>query len=88
MSTGPILAAGGIVLFNEVIVQGHDPGPKTTRTAVATLIAAAGLTLAEKALPGVAVALAWLALIGVIFVRVDQATPAPVEAFATWLQKG
>lgn len=86
-STGPILAAGAIVAFNAIVVQGENPVDQT-RTLIGTLVAAAGLSLLERPLPGVAVGLAWLALVGVLFVRVDPTTPSPVEAFSIWLQKG
>lgn len=85
-STGPILAAGSIVVFNNVIVQGRKPIDQG-RVVVGTLIAAGGLTLVERALPQTAVAVAWLTLVAVLLVRVDPRVPSPVEAFQTWYQK-
>jgi hypothetical protein len=82
-STGPLMAAGGIVVFNATIVQGKAPITQT-RVIVGTLIAAAGFSLAERAAPRAAVALAWLVLAGVLLVRVDPNTPAPLESFNQW----
>lgn len=82
-STGPILAAGGIVIFNAVIVNMKVPQSQTP-VAVATLLAAAGLSLFERAMPRTAVALAWLALAGTLLVRVDPSTPSPIESFGAW----
>jgi len=85
-STGPILAAGGVVAFNAIIVNGQPPIAQT-RTMVGTLIAAAGLSLLEKPFPRVAVALAWLTLASVLLVRVDRNTPSPIETFTKWYGK-
>ena len=85
-TTGPILAAGGVVIFNAVVIHGQQPLAQT-RTAVATGIAAAGLHLAERAFPTAAVALAWLVFVATLMVRVDPATPAPIESFATWYRE-
>ena len=68
---------------NAIVVQNKDPRSQT-RILVATLIAAAGLAVAEAGFPRVAVAFAWLTLAGVLLVRVDPATPAPVESFEQW----
>jgi hypothetical protein len=85
-STGPILAAGGIVAFNAVVVVGREPVSQTP-VAVATLLAAAGLSLWERAMPRTATAVAWLALAATLLVRVDPATPSPIESFATWYNR-
>lgn len=82
-STGPILAVGAITLFNDVIVHGRGI-EQDLRVVVGTAIAAGGLALVERASPGLAVGLAWLTLIGVLFVRIDPKIPAPVEAFSSW----
>lgn len=83
-STGPILAAGSIVIFNAVVVNRVQPVTQT-RVAVATLITAAGLALAEKAVPRAAVALSWLILASTLLVRVDPKTPSPIESLNTFI---
>jgi hypothetical protein len=85
-STGPIMAAGGIVVFNNVIVMGQAP-IENTRIVVGTLIAAGGLAMLERAAPQVATALAWLALVAVLLVRVTPNTPSPVESFQAWYKR-
>jgi len=85
-STGPILAAGGIVIFNQVIVEGR-PVHQQNRVVVATLLAAGGLYLWEQAMPRTAVAVAWLALLSTLIVRVDPATPSPIESFDRWYRE-
>ena len=82
-STGPMLAAGGIVIGNAVIVHNRDVRSQT-RVAVATLIGAAGLALLEAGAPRLATGLSWLILIGVLLVPVDPTTPAPLESFEQW----
>lgn len=80
-TTGPVLAAGGIALFNKMIVLEQPPD---WRVVTGTAIAAAGLYVAEKALPDAAVVVAWSVLIAVLFVRLEPQTPAPAEAFERW----
>ncbi len=82
-STGPILAAGGVVVFNAVVVNLRTPTSQTP-VIVATLLAAAGLNLWERAMPRTATAVAWLALVSTLLVRVDANTPSPVESFGRW----
>lgn len=81
-TTGPILATGAITLGNQVLVGGK---PIDWRIPVGTGIAAALLALAEHGWPDGAVAISWLALVSVLFVRVDPAVPAPTESFVKWL---
>jgi hypothetical protein len=82
-STGPILAAAGIVAFNAVVVHEKTPMSQTP-VFVAAALAAGGLSLWERAMPATATAVAWLALLGVLLVRVDPVTPSPVESFSLW----
>ncbi len=84
-STGPILAVGAISLGNEVLVAGK---PMNWRIPAATGIAAGILALAEKGWKDGAVALAYLALVTVLFVRTDPKVPAPVESFNKWFSEG
>lgn len=84
-TVGPILAIGAITVANQSII--HDE-PIQWRVPVATAIAAAAFALAEKAWEDGAVALAYLALVSVLFVRLDPKTPAPVESFVSWWNSG
>jgi hypothetical protein len=83
-STGPILAIGGITLANQVLLT-KDP-PKDLqgidwRVPVGTAVAAAGFALLEQLSEGLAVGLAWVALVTVLFVDLspDKKTKAPTE---------
>ena len=82
-SLGPILAAGSITLFNDVIVHNKSVG-EDTRVIVGTLIAAGGLALLENVSEPLATGLAWLTLVTVLLVRVNPNTPSPLESFTTW----
>jgi hypothetical protein len=86
-STGPVLALGAITLGNNVILHGKDVAGQA-RVVVGTTILAAGLALIEHASEGLAVGLAWLALVSVLFVRITPGVPAPIESLATWLNEG
>lgn len=83
-TTGPILAVGAITLTNKSIVNGE---PVDWNIPVATALAAGVFALAEKAWDEGAVVLAWLALVTVLFVRVDPKVKAPVEGFVEWIEK-
>jgi hypothetical protein len=78
-STGPILAAGAVTLFNDVVVNRKSVG-QDARVVIATAIAAGGLALLEKLSAELAVGLGWLVFISVMFIRVDASTPSPVES--------
>jgi hypothetical protein len=83
-TTGPILAIGGITVFNSTIVHNK---PMDWRIPVATGIAAGAFYLAEKAYPPLAVGLAYVALVSVLFVRLDPTVPSPVESFSEWWRR-
>ena len=83
-STGPIVVAGALVVGNAVVVH-NQPPVSMTSVAVGTLIAAGGLALWEQAMPRTATAIAWLALLSVILVRVRPDVPAPIESFQQWM---
>jgi len=83
-STGPILAVGTITVVNNVIVNGK---PMDWRIPVMTAIAAGGFALAEKGWEEGAVALSYMALIAVLFARIDPKVPSPVESFLDWIKK-
>lgn len=82
-TTGPILAIGGITLVNGSIV--HER-PLDVRVPVATAVAAGMFALFERGWQDGAVALSWVALITVLFARLDPAVPAPAESFLSWWQ--
>ena len=84
-STGIVLAVGAITMGNAVIVNGQ---PINWRVPIATGIAAGMLSLVEKASEPLAVGIAYIALVTVLFVRVQPNVPAPVESFNTWWNKG
>lgn len=80
-TTGTVLAIGGITWANAVILNDK---PMDWRIPVATGLAAGMFALAERAWPDGAMALATVALVTVIFVRVDKNTKAPVETLLEW----
>lgn len=83
-STGPALAIGGVTVFNDVVLNGK---PLDWRIPVATGFVAVGLAGLEHLSQPLAVGIAWLALVAVLFTRVNPAVPAPMENLAT-LSKG
>lgn len=80
-STGPILAVGAITLANQSIVNGQ---PINWRVPIATGLAAGMFAIAEHAWAEGVVALSWLALVSVLFVRLTPNVPAPAESFVKW----
>lgn len=85
-STGPILAAGGLSLLSTT-VAGTSTVETKMRIVVAAGIAAAGLALAERAAPRVAVALAWSALITTFFIPTGPPGSSPIEVFQRWYSR-
>jgi hypothetical protein len=83
-STGPALAIGGVTLFNQVVLnqQAFD-----WRIPIATGFVALGLAGIEHLSEPLAVGIAWLALVAVLFTRVNPAAPAPMENLVT-ISKG
>lgn len=80
-STGPMLAVGGITWANQNLL-GDDTSfdlTKTARIAVATGLGVAVLSIVEKAVPDIAVGVAYALLITVLLVRVDRNTKTPLE---------
>lgn len=80
-STGPMLAVGGITLANQVIFQNQKVN---WRVPIATGIAAGMLAIVERANEGLAVGLAWLALLTVLVARTDPKVKAPMESLLDW----
>jgi hypothetical protein len=80
-TTGPVLAIGAITLANASIL--HDK-PVDWRIPIATGIAAGAFALAEKAYEPLATGIAWVALVAVLLVRMDDRVPSPVESLNDW----
>lgn len=83
-TTGPILAIGGITVANRVLFNGE---PMDWRIPIATGITAMAFSLAERLSEKGAVLLAYVALVSVLFTRLDPAVPSPVESVDKWLNK-
>lgn len=83
-TTGPILAIGGITMVNQSLIHGE---PIDIRVPVATAVAAGIFALAEHGWEDGAVALSWVALVTVLFARLDPKIPAPAESFQAWWAK-
>lgn len=83
-STGPILAVGGITIANKTLLNGQ---PMDWKIVIATGLTAGMFALGDKAWPELSKGLAYLALISVLFVRLDKNTPAPVESLAKWMRE-
>lgn len=82
-STGPILAVGGITIANKTLLNSQ---PMDWKIVIATGLTAGMFALGDKAWPELSKGLAYLALISVLFVRLDKNTPAPVESLAKWMK--
>lgn len=83
-STGPALAIGGVTLFNQVILNGQA---FNWRIPIATGFVALALAGVEHLSEPLAVGLAWVGLVAVLFTRVNPNVPAPAESLVT-LTKG
>lgn len=84
-STGPILAIGAITLANQSVFHDEDVD---WRVPIATGLAAGIFSLAEKAWPEGVKGIAWVALVTVLFVRLNPSVPAPVESALDWWESG
>lgn len=82
-TTGPILAIGGITMANQSLLNNR---PIDWRVPIATGISAGMFALLERGWPRGASAIAYLALVTIIFVRIDPKTPAPMESLNSWLK--
>jgi hypothetical protein len=76
-STGPILAVGGLTIANRSLLSPTQE-PIDFRIVVGTAVAAAGLALLERVSEPLAVGLAWISLVTVLFVKFGK-QPAPAE---------
>jgi hypothetical protein len=77
-STGPILAVGGITILNRSLLA-EKQQPVDFRVLVGTAVAAAGLALLERLSEGLAVGIAYIALVAILFVEVDSTAGAPAN---------
>ena len=78
-STGPILAVGGITLANKHLLAEKPAQEIDWRIVTGTAVAALGLALLEKISEGLAVGIAYVALLAVLFARLDPKAGAPAE---------
>jgi hypothetical protein len=84
-TTGPVLTIGAITVVNSTVFNGQ---PMNWRIPIATGFTAVAFSAAEKIWPQGAAILAYTALITTVLVRVDPATPAPIESAYTWWNRG
>lgn len=68
-------------MANQTIVNGK---PIDWRVPIATGLAAGMFALAEQGWAEGAVALSWVALVSLLFVRTRPDVPAPTESFVKW----
>lgn len=80
-TTGVILAIGGITIANRVIFNGQDMEWKIP---VATGLAAMTFAGLEKVNEQAAVGLAYIALVSILFTRIDPKVPSPTESALSW----
>jgi hypothetical protein len=73
-----MLAVGAITIANQSLLA-KDQQPIDWRIPIGTAIAAGGLALLERVSEPLAVGLAWVALVTVLFVKLDSKTDAPAE---------
>lgn len=84
-STGPVVAVGAITLANRSVFNNR---PIDWKVPVGTAVAVGLFALLEKLAGQAAVALAWLALVAVVFTRVDPSVPSPAESAVNWFNQG
>jgi hypothetical protein len=80
-TTGPILAVGTVTVINQSVFHGKE---FDWRVPIATGLAAAGFSLAERAWPQGAEILAWTTLLTVLLSRTDPKIPSPTESALSW----
>ncbi|KUM82373.1 hypothetical protein AQI95_44210 [Streptomyces yokosukanensis] len=83
-STGPILAIGAITLANRTVFNDRAVDWKVP---IATAMAAVIFAGAEQAVGPAAKAVAYLALVTVVFARVDRTVPSPAESALRWFNE-
>jgi hypothetical protein len=90
-STGPILATGAVTLANTFLIASEGEGVAegdrwgtAAKVVVATGLVAGGLTVLERPMPDLAVALGWAVFAGMMLTRLDPALPSPTERILDW----
>lgn len=82
-TTAPILAIGGITILNRSVFNDEE---WDWRIPIATGISVGLFAALEKPFPKLAVALAWLAVMGVTLGRIDPKVPSPAESALDWFE--
>ena len=81
-STGPILAIGAITLTNRVVFNNK---PMDWKIAIGTGIAAVMFAGAESLIGSdIPRGIAMVALVAVVFTRIDPQVPSPAESAMKW----
>ena len=80
-----MLAVGAITVVNQTVLNGKE---MNWRVPIGTGIAAVGLSLLERVSPGLATGLAYIALVTILFARVDPTIPSPAESALRWWNQG
>jgi hypothetical protein len=77
-----MLAVGAVTMVNQSIFNNK---PINWRVPIGTGVAAIGLALVERGSRTLAIGIAYIALITVLFARVgDRSIPSPAESALTW----
>lgn len=85
-STGPILAVGALTVVNRTVFNGM---PMDWRAPIATGLAAIAFAGAETFMgPAIPRGIALVALVAVVFSRIDPKVPSPAESALNWWNKG
>lgn len=85
-STGPIIAVGALTIVNRTVFNGM---PIDWRAPIATGIAAIAFAGAETLVgPTIPRGIALVALVAVVFSRIDSQVPSPAESALAWWNKG
>jgi hypothetical protein len=81
-STGPVLAIGAITLTNRVVFNNQ---PMDWKIAIGTGIAAIIFAGAESLIgPQIPRGIALIALVAIVFTRIDPQVPSPAESAVKW----
>lgn len=83
-STGPVLAIGALTVANRTVFNDR---PMDWKVPVGTAIAAVLFAGLERAVGSTAPRLAYVALVTVVFARVDPSVPSPAESALRWFNE-
>ena len=84
-TTGPILAVGGITMFNQTVLNNKEID---WRVPIATGFLAGGFALFERGNAQMAKGVAWIALLTVLLAREDPKVPSPAESLLKYWNDG